>query len=137
MYLIHFHEAFHRPACKLTNQGYSSVNSTDVDSTTSSQTILPSQIIYKLLAFHLDMDRLSKISLIFTLILICHAPSFEARKFLRLEKTENPSLKDSTAPSYYPADEGHATVVDERLIVYHLSRIDRILRSVPSPGTGN
>ena len=83
------------------------------------------------------MDRSSKISFIFTLILICHAPSSEARKLLSLEQKENPSLKDNTAPFYYPDGEGHARVIDERFIASHLSRIDRILRSVPSPGTGN
>jgi hypothetical protein len=83
------------------------------------------------------MARLSTVPFIFFLILICHAQSFEARKFLSLQKNENPSLKDNTTPSYYRVSEGHAIVIDTGFIISHLSKIDRILRSAPSPGTGN
>ncbi|KAJ6966354.1 hypothetical protein NC652_004042 [Populus alba x Populus x berolinensis] len=83
------------------------------------------------------MARLSTVPFIFFLILTCHAQSFEARKFLSLEKKENPSLKDNTTPLYHRVGEGHAIVLDTGFIISHLSKIDRILRSVPSPGTGN
>ncbi|KAJ9153486.1 hypothetical protein P3X46_026917 [Hevea brasiliensis] len=89
------------------------------------------------------MARSSAAIFVFVLVVICHVlPCFEGRKLL-------PSLKDnSTAwsallkgchtPISSPSDKGHAMdVYDERLIASHLSKIDRISGSVPSPGAGH
>ncbi|KAK1351323.1 Precursor of CEP [Heracleum sosnowskyi] len=46
--------------------------------------------------------------------------------------------KGSTVPYSAPTKKGHSLIVDdEKLIARHLAAIDRILRSVPSPGVGN
>ncbi|KAL9346143.1 hypothetical protein Peur_060996 [Populus x canadensis] len=83
------------------------------------------------------MARLSTMEFIFILILICHAPSFEARKLLSLEKKENPSLEDKFTPSFPPVRDAQSIVIGKRFITSQLSKIDRILQSVPSPGAGN
>ncbi|KAL8192151.1 hypothetical protein R6Q57_028013 [Mikania cordata] len=36
-----------------------------------------------------------------------------------------------------PSKKGHSSITDEKLITRHLIAIDRILRSVPSPGDGH
>lgn len=47
------------------------------------------------------------------------------------------ALPKGTIPSSSPSKKGHAVVVDEKLIARHLIAIDRLLRSVPSPGAGH
>ncbi|KAL8090877.1 precursor of CEP14 [Apium graveolens] len=47
------------------------------------------------------------------------------------------SLPKGTIPNSAPTKKGHSFIVDEKLIARHLAAIDRILRSVPSPGVGN
>ncbi|KAI9121286.1 hypothetical protein K1719_008319 [Acacia pycnantha] len=47
------------------------------------------------------------------------------------------SLPKGTVPPSTPSKKGHAVVVDEKLIARHLIAIDRLLRSVPSPGAGH
>ncbi|KAL1826868.1 hypothetical protein DCAR_0205804 [Daucus carota subsp. sativus] len=47
------------------------------------------------------------------------------------------SLPKGTVPNSAPTKKGHSLIVDEKLIARHLAAIDRILRSVPSPGVGN
>lgn len=47
------------------------------------------------------------------------------------------SLPKGTVPNSAPTKKGHSFIVDEKLIARHLAALDRILRSVPSPGVGN
>ncbi|KZV23741.1 hypothetical protein F511_33749 [Dorcoceras hygrometricum] len=47
------------------------------------------------------------------------------------------SLPKGVVPGSTPSKKGHATTIDEKLIARHLAAIDRILRSVPSPGVGH
>ncbi|KAJ0102255.1 hypothetical protein Patl1_04876 [Pistacia atlantica] len=85
------------------------------------------------------MARSNPVLLAVFFALICiFAPSIEARKLLNMEKREVvPSMKDSLVLGALP--EGHAMDSDEheRLFVRHLTEIDRILQSVPSPGAGH
>ena len=78
-------------------------------------------------------------------------PSLDARKLLDMEEDSHnkksiPALEASlvltalpkgTVPASAPSKKGHAMVVDEKLIARHLAVVDRILRSVPSPGVGH
>ncbi|KAB1200437.1 hypothetical protein CJ030_MR0G007237 [Morella rubra] len=95
------------------------------------------------------MARLSSVLLIFLAVFAAFASSSEGRKLLDEKQTEKrsfPSLGASlflstlpkgNVPSSTPSKKGHAAVVDEKLIARHLISIDRILRSVPSPGIGH
>ncbi|KVH89450.1 precursor of CEP14-like [Cynara cardunculus var. scolymus] len=47
------------------------------------------------------------------------------------------SLPKGTVPASAPSKKGHASTTDEKLITRHLITVDRILRSVPSPGVGH
>ncbi|KAF9683698.1 hypothetical protein SADUNF_Sadunf04G0041300 [Salix dunnii] len=47
------------------------------------------------------------------------------------------ALPKGTVPSSSPSKKGHATLDNEKLFARHLASIDRILRSVPSPGAGH
>ncbi|KAL8103517.1 hypothetical protein AgCh_027923 [Apium graveolens] len=47
------------------------------------------------------------------------------------------SLPKGTVPDSSPSKQHHSLVVDEKLIARHLAALDRILRSVPSPGVGH
>ncbi|XP_028764797.1 precursor of CEP14 [Neltuma alba] len=47
------------------------------------------------------------------------------------------ALPKGTVPSSTPSKKGHAAVVDEKLVARHLIVMDRLLRSVPSPGAGH
>ncbi|KAF7803270.1 precursor of CEP14 [Senna tora] len=47
------------------------------------------------------------------------------------------ALPKGTVPSSTPSRKGHAVVVDQKLIARHLIALDRLLRSVPSPGAGH
>ncbi|KAJ9690744.1 hypothetical protein PVL29_013081 [Vitis rotundifolia] len=78
-------------------------------------------------------------------------PSLDARKLLDMEEDSHnkksiPALEASlvltalpkgTVPASSPSKKGHDMVVDEKLIARHLAVVDRILRSVPSPGVGH
>lgn len=66
-------------------------------------------------------------------ILICFAPSLDARKLLNMGNEHGlihgVILEDGTiTPTLH---------LNERLFLGHLARIDRILESVPSPGMGH
>ncbi|KAK9093103.1 hypothetical protein Syun_028014 [Stephania yunnanensis] len=88
--------------------------------------------------------------LYFVVLLGSFVPSTEARKLLR-SIGENkvmtvPALEDSlvlsalpksTTPPSAPSKKGHLVIIDEKLFAMHLATIDRILRSVPSPGVGH
>lgn len=89
--------------------------------------------------------------LIFFVVFSSLSPCLDARRLLTMEedrrgKKSIPALQASlvlsslpkgTVPASAPSKKGHDTVVDEKLIARHLSAIDRILRSVPSPGVGH
>lgn len=45
--------------------------------------------------------------------------------------------KGEVPSSSTPSNKGHADVIDEKLVARHLISINRILRSVPSPGVGH
>ncbi|KAL0398434.1 UNVERIFIED_CONTAM: Precursor of CEP14 [Sesamum radiatum] len=48
------------------------------------------------------------------------------------------SLPKGNVPASAPSKKGHgASTIDEKLIARHLAAVDRILRSVPSPGVGH
>ncbi|KAL3617010.1 hypothetical protein CASFOL_039404 [Castilleja foliolosa] len=50
------------------------------------------------------------------------------------------ALPKGTVPGSAPSKKGHAATTDQKLIVRqdrHLAAIDRLLRSVPSPGAGH
>ncbi|KAL8248241.1 hypothetical protein R6Q59_005109 [Mikania micrantha] len=47
------------------------------------------------------------------------------------------ALPKGTVPASTPSKRSHASITDEKLITRHLIAIDRILRSVPSPGDGH
>ncbi|KAL3520080.1 hypothetical protein ACH5RR_018229 [Cinchona calisaya] len=47
------------------------------------------------------------------------------------------SLPKGKVPASTPSNKGHSVTIDEKLIARHLAAIDRILRSVPSPGVGH
>ncbi|KAG5235091.1 precursor of CEP [Salix suchowensis] len=47
------------------------------------------------------------------------------------------ALPKGRVTSSCPSKKGHATLDNEQIFARHLASIDRILRSVPSPGVGN
>ncbi|KAJ0693440.1 putative precursor of CEP13/CEP14 [Helianthus annuus] len=47
------------------------------------------------------------------------------------------ALPKGIVPASTPSKKGHASITNEKLITRHLIAVDRILRSVPSPGIGN
>lgn len=84
----------------------------------------------------------------------------EARKLLRVQEMEKkmvPSEEEAKAetaaavdarldlsalpkgkvPASTPSYKSHEPIIDEKLIAHHLLAVDRILRSVPSPGVGH
>ncbi|KAI3466762.1 hypothetical protein Pfo_023425 [Paulownia fortunei] len=73
--------------------------------------------------------------------------STHGRKLLVNEQhNEVPSLEESlylaalpkgNVPASTPSKKGHFVTNDEKLIARHLAAVDRILRSVPSPGVGH
>ncbi|KAK9085769.1 hypothetical protein Sjap_026180 [Stephania japonica] len=98
------------------------------------------------------MARLFWVVLYFSVLLGCFVPSTtEARKLLRSIEEKKvmltvPALEDSlvlsalpkgTSPPSAPSKKGHSVVIDEKLFAMHFASIDRILRSVPSPGVGH
>ncbi|CAK9148087.1 unnamed protein product [Ilex paraguariensis] len=81
------------------------------------------------------------------LILASFVSSLHARKLLNTNQSDKmipnldslylTALPKGTVPSSTPSKKGHAMNVDEKLIARHLAAVDRILRSVPSPGVGH
>ncbi|MFS7931404.1 putative precursor of CEP13/CEP14 [Helianthus anomalus] len=84
------------------------------------------------------------------MLLILFTSSTNARKLLNSPDsgTENESslakirlylsvLPKGTVPASTPSKKGHSSITDEKLITRHLIAVDRILRSVPSPGVGH
>lgn len=57
-------------------------------------------------------------------------PSLDAKQFLT-------ALPKGSVPASTPSKKGHSTTVDEKLVSRHLAELQRILRSVPSPGVGH
>nr|GEY63308.1 precursor of CEP14-like [Tanacetum cinerariifolium] len=86
---------------------------------------------------------MTRTSLVLFMLLVAFASFTDARK-LKAEATSQAdmslylsSLPKGTVPSSTPSKKGHASITDETLITRHLIAIDRILRSVPSPGVGH
>ncbi|PIA33895.1 hypothetical protein AQUCO_03900033v1 [Aquilegia coerulea] len=87
--------------------------------------------------------------ILYLAISICFIPSLEARKLLGMEikvKDMVSSLEGSLVLSSFakgkvppsaPSQKGHLMIVNEKLFTMHFASIDRILRSVPSPGVGH
>ncbi|KAF5197197.1 hypothetical protein FRX31_013222 [Thalictrum thalictroides] len=77
---------------------------------------------------------------------VCFIPSLHARKLLDMKEMVS-SLEDSLVLSSFakgakvppssPSQKGHSMIVNEKLFTMHFASIDRILRSVPSPGVGH
>ncbi|OAY26376.1 precursor of CEP14-like [Manihot esculenta] len=96
------------------------------------------------------MARSTAFSLIFLVIFPAFLSNIEGRKLL-ITNTEYDDVKKETAvdsslfqalpkgtvPSSSPSKKGQATLNNEQLFQRHLASIDRILRSVPSPGVGH
>lgn len=93
------------------------------------------------------MARLSTMLIIFLVIIATFMSALEGRTLLStVDKKMVPSLQGSlvvsalpkgTVTPSSPSKKGHATVINEQLFARHLALIDRILRSVPSPGAGH
>ncbi|XVF40284.1 hypothetical protein PTKIN_Ptkin01aG0099900 [Pterospermum kingtungense] len=94
------------------------------------------------------MARFSSLVLIFLVISASFVPQMESRKLLNTGESQKnvPSLFASlvlsalpkgTVPGSAPSKKGHASLDNEKLFARHLSGIDRILQSVPSPGAGH
>ncbi|GKU92394.1 hypothetical protein SLEP1_g6127 [Rubroshorea leprosula] len=95
------------------------------------------------------MARVRALMLIFLVFFASFPTQLEGRKLLiakQVNEKEVPSLFRSlvlsalskgTVPYSAPSKKGHATLDNEKLFNRHLSSIDRILRSVPSPGVGH
>ncbi|XP_051135918.1 precursor of CEP14-like [Andrographis paniculata] len=58
------------------------------------------------------------------------APAFDAKLYLT-------ALPKGRVPASTPSKKTHGVPVDEKLAARHLAAVDRILRSVPSPGVGH
>ncbi|KAK2638725.1 hypothetical protein Ddye_026520 [Dipteronia dyeriana] len=86
------------------------------------------------------MERVNFVSLVLFIALICHASFSDgcSRKFLNVEKREVASIsfKESPNPPSL-ANAVAATDPAQRVFSVPLTNIGRILRSVPSPGSGN
>ncbi|KAH7568735.1 hypothetical protein ACOSP7_011771 [Xanthoceras sorbifolium] len=97
------------------------------------------------------MARFGSFVLVFVFVFASVSPCLEARKLLKNTENNNndkqlPSsfaslflsaLPKGTVPASTPSKKTHATLDNEQLFVRHLASIDRILRSVPSPGIGH
>lgn len=57
-------------------------------------------------------------------------PSLEETLYLE-------SLPKGKVPASTPSKKNHDVTFDEKLVARHLAALDRILRSVPSPGVGH
>ncbi|GFP96965.1 hypothetical protein PHJA_001840600 [Phtheirospermum japonicum] len=47
------------------------------------------------------------------------------------------ALPKGKVPASTPSKKGHSVTIDQKLVARHLRAVDRILRSVPSPGAGH
>lgn len=75
---------------------------------------------------------------IFFALIFMVAASVEARKILNIEKREVvPSMKESPVLGSLPQGHALANSDDYQRFTRHLTEIDRILGSVPSPGAGH
>ncbi|XP_062161959.1 precursor of CEP14 [Alnus glutinosa] len=95
------------------------------------------------------MARISTVLLFFLVVFAAFASRLEGRRLLDVKESKKrsvASLGDSLilsalpkgqVPSSTPSKKGHAVEVEEKLITRHLISVDRILRSVPSPGVGH
>ncbi|CAK7350377.1 unnamed protein product [Dovyalis caffra] len=105
------------------------------------------------------MARLGAVVIIFLVSFATFVSNIEGRKLMmststpqennknkKMESTSSVSsfaslilsaLPKGTVPSSSPSKKGHATLDNEQLFARHLASIDRILRSVPSPGIGH
>ncbi|XP_049371823.1 precursor of CEP14-like [Solanum verrucosum] len=93
------------------------------------------------------LSRIStSILLMFVLFLASFSSSMEARKLLNSDEVKKVAnlrslylnaLPKGIVPASTPSKKGHSYTTDEKLIARHLAAIDRILRSVPSPGVGH
>lgn len=94
------------------------------------------------------MASLRKIALTFLLVVVFYTSSLEGRKVLNMEKinvpldveenSASPGLqKGSATATFSPSGESYKAAINKGLITIHIARDDRILKSVPSPGTGN
>ncbi|KAI3495379.1 hypothetical protein L1887_37712 [Cichorium endivia] len=78
------------------------------------------------------------------MLLVLYTSSTSGRKLLNM-RAASPveislylsGLPKGTVAASTPSKKGHASTIDEKLITRHLIAIDRILRSVPSPGAGH
>lgn len=97
--------------------------------------------------FAFSMARLSPLSIILLVIIASFMSTLEGRKLLNtVDKETIPSVEGSlvvsalpkgTVTPSSPSKKSHGMVVNEQLFARHLAAIDRILRSVPSPGAGH
>ena len=85
------------------------------------------------------------VALVMGMLIFCSfvVSSAEGRKLLmKVENSNNGSLylaalPKGKVPASTPSKRSHATTFDHSLIARHLAALDRILRSVPSPGVGH
>ncbi|KAJ9168671.1 hypothetical protein P3X46_020168 [Hevea brasiliensis] len=99
------------------------------------------------------MARSTALALILLLVFAAFMSNIEGRKIF-MTNTGKDNEKESTVPSLFarlvlsalprgtvpsssPSKKGHATLDNEQLFQRHLVSIDRILKSVPSPGVGH
>ncbi|KAK3206808.1 hypothetical protein Dsin_020854 [Dipteronia sinensis] len=85
--------------------------------------------------------------LVFLVVFASVSPFMEARKLLNNNEDKKMgtsfaslflnALPKGTVPASSPSKKTHATLDNEKLFARHLASIDRILRSVPSPGIGH
>ncbi|KAJ6416758.1 hypothetical protein OIU84_002602 [Salix udensis] len=94
------------------------------------------------------MARFGAVVFIFFLSFAAFMSDTEGRKLLMsngrdrssvgsLASLARSALPKGRVTSSCPGKKGHATLDNERILARHLASIDRILRSVPSPGVGN
>lgn len=101
------------------------------------------------------MARSTALALVFLLAVATFASNTEGRKLLMSNTEEynnkvgsitvsslfasliSSALPKGTVSSSSPSKKGHTTLDNEQLFQRHLSSIDRILQSVPSPGAGH
>lgn len=89
---------------------------------------------------------MAKLCFALFMLLVLFTSSTNARKLVTDTKEEASQFEMSlylssfpkgTVPASTPSKKGHALITKEKLITRHLIAMDRILRSVPSPGAGH
>ncbi|TXG66712.1 hypothetical protein EZV62_007987 [Acer yangbiense] len=85
------------------------------------------------------MARVNFVSLVLFIALICHASFSDgcSRKLLSVEKREVASISFEESPNPPSLANAMAATDQERVFSVHLTNIDRILQSFPSPGVGH